>query len=85
MLASAFRLLLKEKLFEAERQSLEDEGFVLKNPTRKAAVMIAFYRKAISGDLSAIKEMRKILCSNNKDDVSGKAVRIIDDIVNKNI
>ncbi|MCQ2440505.1 MAG: hypothetical protein MJ076_01225 [Clostridia bacterium] len=77
--ASALKKLLNEKLSEAEEQSLKDEGFSIKNPTRKVAVMAALYKKAVSGDLSAIKELCSIL---NEDTVavSGGEVTIIDDI-----
>ena len=63
---------------KAQAQSLKDEGFALKKPTRKAALAIAIYKKAASGDLSAIKELRSILSSDSAKP-AGKAVIIIDD------
>ena len=71
--------LLNEKLSEREVQSLKDEGFVLKKPTRKAAIMISLYKKAASGDLSAIKEMRSILGETSSEQ-GQRTVMIIDDI-----
>lgn len=82
-LRDALSALLDEKLPEAEKQSLKDEGFTLKKPTRKAALAIAIYRKAVSGDLSAIKELRSILSEGSTSELSGKAVIIVDDLKDK--
>ena len=71
-------LLLNEKLTKPEAQSLKDEGFKLKEPTRKTAVMIALYKKAVSGDLSSIKELDNILSGNSTETDKG-TVKIIDD------
>ena len=66
-----------------ERKSLKDEGFNIKDPTRKTAVMIALYKKAAGGDLSAIKELRSIISEKETEKKeSGRAVVIIDDIGN---
>ena len=54
LLYKALKTLLNERLSETEAQSLKDEGFEVKNPTRKTAVMVALYKKAAAGDLSAI-------------------------------
>ena len=83
LLYKTMKSILNEKLSDAEAQSLMDERFNIKNPTRKAAVMIALYRKAASGDLSAIKEIRSIVSEKNEEnpESAGKrAVVIIDDI-----
>lgn len=73
--------LLNERLSDAEAESLKDEGFDIKNPTRKTAVMIALYKKASGGDLSAIKELRSIISEKETEKKeSGRAVVIIDDI-----
>lgn len=82
LLYTTMKTLLNEKLSEAEVESLKAEGFAVKNPTRKTAIMIALYKKASSGDLSAIKELRSIVSEKNDDKPqgSGKAVVIIDDI-----
>ncbi len=71
--------LLNERLSEREITSLRDEGFSLKKPTRKAAVMISLYKKAISGDISAIKELRSIVSADNTEANEG-TVMIVDDI-----
>ncbi len=76
--------LLNEKLPEPEVKSLNDEGFKVKKPTRKTAVMIALYKKAVTGDLSAIKELNSIL-SGNPAEKEQRTVTIIDDIAKQNI
>ena len=78
-LTAAVEELLNEKLPKTEVQSLKDEGFTLKKPTRKAVLAIAIYKKAASGDLSAIKELRSILSGENQCK-TGKAVIILDDL-----
>ena len=83
LLYKTLKTLLNEKLSEAEVESLKAEGFVINNPTRKTAVMIALYKKASSGDLSAIKELRSIVSEKNDEkSAQTKAVKIIDDIGN---
>lgn len=82
LLNKAMKKLLNEKLSEAEAQSLKDEGFTLKNPKRKTAVMIALYKKASSGDLAAIKELRSIVSEKGDEKQGTSAVMIIDDIRN---
>ena len=81
ILNSALNALLNEKLSEREVESLKEEGFNLKNQKRSVAVMIALYKKAAAGDLSAIKELRSIV-SEKTDEKSTdcKAVIIVDDI-----
>ena len=81
LLYKTLKTLLNERLSDAEVESLKAEGFEIKSPTRKTAVMIALYKKASSGDLSAIKELRSIVSEKNDDKPQGgKAVMIIDDI-----
>ncbi len=83
LLYKTLKSLLNERLSEAEIESLKAEGFKLNNPTRKAAVMIALYKKASSGELSAIKELRSIISEKNDDKPQGLgAVMFIDDIGN---
>ncbi len=84
-LSEALKILLEEKLPRSEVQSLKDEGFTLKRPTRETALAVAIYKKAASGDLSAIKELRSILSGEEKQDKHTKAVIIIDDIEAQNI
>ena len=81
LLYKTMKTLLNERLSDAEVESLKADGFTVKNPTRKTAVMIALYKKASNGDLSAIKELRSIVSEKNEDKPQGgKAVMIIDDI-----
>ena len=81
LLYKTLKTLLNERLSEAEAETLRSEGFEIKNPTRKTAVMVALYKKAASGDLSAIKELRSIVSEKNeKPQECGKAVMIFDDI-----
>lgn len=83
LLYKTLKSLLNERLSDAEVQSLKDEGFEIKNPTRKTAVMIALYKKASSGDLSAIKELRSIVSEKTEErPQQAKAVMIVDDIRN---
>ncbi len=81
LLYKTLKTLLNERLSEAEVDSLKSEGFTVKSPTRKTAVMIALYKKAASGDLSAIKELRSIVSEKSEANPSdSKAVIIVDDI-----
>lgn len=83
LLYKTLKTLLNERLSDAEAQSLKDEGFEVKNPTRKTAVMIALYKKAASGDLSAIKELRSIVSEKDSEKIgTTRAVTIIDDVGN---
>ncbi len=81
LLYKTLKTILNEKLSTEETLSLREEGFSVKSPTRKTAVMIALYKKAAAGDLSAIKELRSIV-SEKTDEKSTdcKAVIIVDDI-----
>lgn len=81
LLYKTLKTILNEKLSAEEVLALRDEGFSVKSPTRKTAVMIALYKKAAAGDLSAIRELRSII-SEKTDERSQdfKAVMIVDDI-----
>jgi len=83
LLYKPLKTLLNERLSDAEAQSLREEGFEIKSPTRKTAIMIALYKKAAAGDLSAIKELRSIVSEKNEEKLpDSKAVMIVDDIRN---
>lgn len=83
LLYKTMKSLLNERLSDAEAQSLIDEGYEVKNPTRKTAVMIALYKKAAGGDLAAIKELRSIVSEKEGEKpANGRAVVIIDDVGN---
>lgn len=81
LLYKTLKSILNEKLSAEETQALKEEGFEVKSPTRKTAVMVALYKKAATGDLSAIKELRSIV-SEKKDEkpTDNRTVMIIDDI-----
>ena len=75
--------LLKEKASESEREFLSELGFSVKNPTKHPVIMAALYKKAVGGDLSAIKEVRSILGDATADGTTDlRVVRIVDDIGN---
>ena len=81
LLYKTLKAILNEKLSTEEVLTLREEGFTVKSPTRKTAVMIALYKKAASGDLSAIKELRSIVSEKTDEKPDGlKAVMIVDDI-----
>lgn len=81
LLYKTLKAILNEKLSTEEVLTLREEGFAVKSPTRKTAVMIALYKKAASGDLSAIKELRSIVSEKTDEKPDGlKAVMIVDDI-----
>ncbi len=81
LLYKTLKAVLNERLSDAEVDRLTEEGFCVKSPTRKTAVMIALYKKAVGGDLSAIKELRSIVSEKNENNPShSKAVMIVDDI-----
>ena len=83
LLYKTLKTLLNERLSDAEVESLKAEGYEIKNPTRKTAVMIALYKKAASGDLSAIKELRSIVSEKDSEKTgTARAVTIIDDVGN---
>jgi len=81
LLYKTLKSILNEKLSAEETLTLREEGFEVKNPTRKTAVMIALYKKAALGDLSAIKELRSIVSEKTEEKPDGlRAVMIVDDI-----
>lgn len=81
LLYKTLKSLLNEKLSDAEVASLREEGFEVKSPTRKTAIMIALYKKAACGELSAIKELRSIVSEKEEEkQQKAKAVMIFDDI-----
>ena len=83
LLYKTLKAILNEKLSEEEIETFRSEGYAVKHPTRKTAVMIALYKKAATGDLSAIKELRSIVSEKETEKKeSGRAVVIIDDIGN---
>ncbi len=81
LLYKTLKSILNERLSDEETLTLREEGFTVKDPRRKTAIMIALYKKAVSGDLSAIKELRSIVSEKTEEKPDGlKAVMIVDDI-----
>ena len=81
LLYKTLKSLLNEKLSDAEVASLREEGFEVKSPTRKTAIMIALYKKAAAGELSAIKELRSIVSEKTEEKpIDSKGVIIVDDL-----
>ena len=81
VLYKTLKAVLNERLSEAEVDSLRSDGFTVKNPTRKTAIMIALYKKAASGELSAIKELRSIISEKTEDKpIDRGTVIIVDDL-----
>lgn len=77
--------LLKQKASEDEKKILCEQGFKIKSPTKQTVIMASLYKKASSGDLSAIKELRSIISDGATDNLYNGVVMIIDDIKNKNV
>ena len=76
--------ILKSKASLEETEMLKSAGFEIKSPTKSAVIMAALYKKAASGDLSAIKELRLILGDEQNSDSLDTAVVIVDDIKGNN-
>ncbi len=81
LLYKTLKTILNEKLSTEETLALREDGFMVKSPTRKTAVMIALYKKAAAGDLSAIKELRSIVSEKTEEKSCDlRTVMIVDDI-----
>ncbi len=72
--------LLLENVSEAERELLKELGFTVKKPNKYTVIAAALYKKAASGDLSAIKELRALVGEAAADAAGFSVVRIVDDI-----
>lgn len=72
--------LLKMPLTEREKETLSNDGFCFSSPTKETLILVALYKKAISGDMNAIKEIRNM----TEDAViqSKEKVTIIDNVPN---
>lgn len=82
LFSTVLKKFLNERLSTAEEQSLKDEGFNIEKPTRKVAIIAALYKKAASGDLSAIKELRS-MAGDTQITPNERSVKIIDDLGNQ--
>lgn len=70
--------LLKTKLTEEEKIRLKEDGFTFKNPTKQTLLLVALYKKAANGDMTAIREINAMISSG--EGLHGEPVRIIDDV-----
>ena len=72
------KVLLKTKLTEEEKQRLKEDGFTFKNPTKQTLLLVALYKKAANGDMTAIREINAMIGSGEV--LGGEGVRIIDNV-----
>lgn len=72
--------LLKMPLSSCEQESLEQEGFYFTSPTKETLILVALYKKAICGDMNALKEIRSMVETESVG--SGEKVTIIDNVQN---
>lgn len=79
-LKEEMKKLLKEKLSGEEAEVLTESGFKFPRPTRATSILVALYKKAATGDMSAIKEVLALV--NDRTETSGNEVTIIDDVRN---
>lgn len=71
--------LLEKPASDDEKMFLCELGFEIKKPTRQTVIMAMLYKKAASGDLSAIKELRAVIGDSKSSDGCIGVVTIIDD------
>ena len=70
--------LLKMPLNAKEKELLQKDGFCFSSPTKETLILVALYKKAVSGDMNAIKEIRNITDEAALD--NGEQVTIIDKV-----
>lgn len=68
--------LLSQRASREEEERLIEMEIKVKNPTRMTVVAANLYKKASSGELSAIKELLSVIGAG----VSGGGVTLVDDI-----
>lgn len=73
--------LLTQKLSCEETDELNSSGFSFSRPTRATSILVALYKKAASGDMSAIKEVLSLV--TDKAEIGGGEVTIIDNVTDK--
>lgn len=71
--------LLTQKLSGEEAELLNESGFNFSHPTRATSILVALYKKAASGDMTAIKEVLSLAGKSN-DAGKDSEVTIIDDV-----
>lgn len=72
--------LLTQRLSADEVEQLSEAGFKFSRPTRATCILVALYKKAASGDMSAIKEVLALV--GKRQESFGNEVTIIDDVTN---
>lgn len=73
--------LLKQKVSKEEREVLKESGLKIKSPTKETMILFALYKKACSGDMNAIKEIRAMVSDKEiNEEESQSGVVIINDI-----
>lgn len=77
-LKEEMKKLLTQKLSGEEVESLSESGFKISRPTKATNILVALYKKAASGDMSAIKEVLSMI--SDKPEATGGEVTIIDDV-----
>jgi hypothetical protein len=70
--------LLKMPLSVKENELLQKEGFCFSSPTKETLILVALYKKAVLGDMNAIKEIRSM--TEEKVLETGEKVTIIDNV-----
>ncbi|MBQ0083874.1 MAG: hypothetical protein KBS52_03815 [Clostridiales bacterium] len=80
-LKSIMEKLLGEKPSQAENEILNELGLKTKGATKQTVLAAALYKKAATGDLSAIKEIRSIISASAVSDDKCRVVMIVDDTV----
>ncbi len=73
--------LLNAKLPDKDALELKENGYKVSNATRLTGIVIALYKKAAAGDMSAIKEVLSLV--SDKTETFENGVTIIDDVTNK--
>ncbi len=77
--AEEIKSLLSSAASDGEKKQLDEQGIKCKSPTKLTVVLAALYKKAVGGDLSAIKEL---LCRMEPEERQERGVVLIDDIKN---
>lgn len=72
-------MMMSEGITDEEHEMLSKLGFKMKKPNKYTVIAAALYKKASSGDLSAIKELRSIM-GDTQPEQEFCLVRILDDI-----
>ena len=80
-LKNEMKKILNAKLPQDEVNELKENGYKVSGATRLTGIVIALYKKAAAGDMSAIKEVLSLVAE--KTEISENGVTIIDDGRNK--